>query len=99
MSRKPWHAGNHCNVTFNEFVRREWSTGRWGQRGLLGAAPAAVLPQVRGRARASTDAVRERGRRAAGRRAGAAHLEGPPRAGALPGVARLPAATHRLGLG
>ena len=25
MHRHPWHAKNHCNVTFPEFPAREWS--------------------------------------------------------------------------
>ena len=25
MHRHPWHAKNHCNVTFPHFVTREWS--------------------------------------------------------------------------
>jgi hypothetical protein len=33
MHRHPWHAANHCNTTFPEFLDREWSPG-----GLAGAA-------------------------------------------------------------
>ena len=28
MFRHPWHATNHCNTTFPEFMEREWSPGR-----------------------------------------------------------------------
>jgi hypothetical protein len=28
MYRHPWHAANHCNVTFSEFMEKEWSPGR-----------------------------------------------------------------------
>ena len=28
MSRHPWHATNHCNTTFLEFMQREWSPGK-----------------------------------------------------------------------
>ena len=28
MFRHPWHATNHCNTTFPEFLEREWSPGR-----------------------------------------------------------------------
>ena len=28
MFRNPWHATNHCNVTFPEFMDKEWSPGR-----------------------------------------------------------------------
>ena len=48
MSRKPWHAGNHCNITFDEFVRREWSPGRWGARGLFGARRPPFCPKYEG---------------------------------------------------
>ena len=25
--RHPWHVTNHCNVTFSEFLVREWGPG------------------------------------------------------------------------
>lgn len=28
MFRTPWHATNHCNATFYEFLEREWSPGK-----------------------------------------------------------------------
>ncbi|KAK9843701.1 hypothetical protein WJX81_002991 [Elliptochloris bilobata] len=48
MSRKPWHAGNHCNITFEEFVRREWSPGRWGVRGLFAPRRPPFCPKYEG---------------------------------------------------
>ena len=43
MHRHPWHAKNHCNVSFPDFVLREWSPGPLA--GLLAsrACPPATL--------------------------------------------------------
>ena len=38
MFRHPWHATNHCNVTFPEFMHREWSPGRLAGKRLLSEA-------------------------------------------------------------
>ena len=35
MFRHPWHATNHCNTTFPEFMEREWSPGRLAGKLLL----------------------------------------------------------------
>ena len=40
MSRHPWHATNHCNTTFLEFMQREWSPGK-----LAGAFHAGAVVQ------------------------------------------------------
>jgi len=48
MSRQPWHAANHCNITFPEFVTREWAPGRWGAPGLLGPPRPPYCPKYEG---------------------------------------------------
>lgn len=31
LFNKPWHAQNHCNISFSEFLVREWSLGDFAQ--------------------------------------------------------------------
>ena len=38
MSRHPWHATNHCNTTFLEFMQREWSPGKLAGEACAGDA-------------------------------------------------------------
>ena len=55
MFRHPWHATNHCNTTFPEFLEREWSPGRlagkllfttWCEGILLQQLPIAQAPET-----------------------------------------------------
>lgn len=48
MSRQPWHAANHCNISFEEFLRRKWSPGHWGHPGVLGPRRPPYCPKYEG---------------------------------------------------